>query len=259
VRSAIGYVLALQTPRGEIAWERRADGRPAGYALLTGCSSIYQSLRCAVALAACGGEGSVDIVAQLQGPAENPLVRMAALEALCASAARSRTALELAAVDGAAAVRRRAAALAVGAGHDDLVSRFAADPDESVRAAVELLGAERIGHGLAAAQDPAVLALLRERGVPLEVSLTSNVATGALAQVSDHPLPRFLDEGVCVTLNSDDPGLFGTTLEQEFRLAAETFGLSREQLEGFTANAIHAAFLAEAEKSELRKALQAAL
>ena len=130
---------------------------------------------------------------------------------------------------------------------------------QSVRAAVELLGAERIGHGLAAAQDPAVLALLRERGVPLEVSLTSNVATGALAQVSDHPLPRFLDEGVCVTLNSDDPGLFGTTLEQEFRLAAETFGLSREQLEGFTANAIHAAFLAEAEKSELRKALQAAL
>ena len=90
----------------------------------------------AKALAACGGDGSADIVAQLQGPAETPLVRMAALEALCASAVRSRTALELAAVDGAAAVRRRAAALAVGAGHDDLVSRFAADPDESVRAAV---------------------------------------------------------------------------------------------------------------------------
>jgi aminodeoxyfutalosine deaminase len=126
---------------------------------------------------------------------------------------------------------------------------------ESVRASVELLGAERIGHGLAAAQDPAVLALLRERGVPLEVCLTSNVATGALAEVSEHPLPQFLGEGVRVTLNSDDPGLFGTTLEQEFMLAARTFGLSREQLTAFTENAIDAAFLAEQEKAQLRKAL----
>ena len=69
---------------------------------------------------------------------------MAALEALCASAVRTRTALELAAVDAAAAVRRRAAALAVGAGHDDLVSRFAADPDESVRAAVVAARTEAI-------------------------------------------------------------------------------------------------------------------
>jgi hypothetical protein len=60
VRDAIGYVLALQTPRGEIAWQRGADGRPAGYALLTGCSSIYQSLRCAVALAEAVGQPQPD-------------------------------------------------------------------------------------------------------------------------------------------------------------------------------------------------------
>jgi aminodeoxyfutalosine deaminase len=130
---------------------------------------------------------------------------------------------------------------------------------ESVRAAVELLRAERIGHGLAAARDPAVLALLRERGVALEVCLTSNVATGALAEVSEHPLPLFLREGVRVTLNSDDPGLFGTTVQQEYVLAARTFNLSREQLAGFIENAIAAAFLGESEKAELRNALQVAL
>lgn len=129
---------------------------------------------------------------------------------------------------------------------------------ESVRASVELLGAERIGHGLTAGEDPAVLTLLRERAVPLEICLTSNVATGALAEISEHPLPWFLGEGVRVTLNSDDPGLFGTTLEKEFLLAARTFGLSREQLTAFTRTAIEAAFLGEPEKAELRKALQAA-
>jgi len=90
----------------------------------------------AKALAACGGDGAADIVAQLQGDAEPPLVRMAALEALCASAGRTRAAVEVAARDPSAAVRRRAAALAVGEGFDELVSQLAADADESVRAAV---------------------------------------------------------------------------------------------------------------------------
>ena len=129
---------------------------------------------------------------------------------------------------------------------------------ESVRAAVELLGAERIGHGLRAAEDRAVLALVRDRGVPLEVCLSSNVATGAIAEASDHPLRAILREGVRVTLNSDDPGLFGTSLEREFRLAARTFDFSREQLAGFVENAIAAAFLAEREKSELRMGLESA-
>jgi len=129
---------------------------------------------------------------------------------------------------------------------------------ESVRAAVELLGAERIGHGLRAAEDRAVLARVRDRGVPLEVCLSSNVATGAIAEASDHPLRAILREGVRVTLNSDDPGLFGTSLEREFRLAARTFDFSREQLAGFVENAIAAAFLAEREKSELRMGLESA-
>jgi aminodeoxyfutalosine deaminase len=122
---------------------------------------------------------------------------------------------------------------------------------ESVRKAVELLGAERIGHGLTAARDPAVLALLRDREIPLEVCLTSNVATGVLARMEDHPLPQFLEAGLVVTLNTDDPAMFGTNLVNEYLLAAKTFGLARQQIVHLCQNAIRAAFLSEEEKLDL--------
>lgn len=122
---------------------------------------------------------------------------------------------------------------------------------ESVRKAVEMLGAERIGHGLTAARDAGVLALLRDRRIPLEVCPTSNVATGVLARLEDHPLPRFLEAGVVVTLNTDDPAMFGTNLEQEYLLAAKTFALSREQVLGLCRNAVRAAFLPEPGKLAL--------
>jgi adenosine deaminase/aminodeoxyfutalosine deaminase len=122
---------------------------------------------------------------------------------------------------------------------------------ESVRNAVELLGAERIGHGLTAARDPAVLALLRDRRIPLEACPTSNVATGVLARIEDHPLPRFLEAGLVVTLNTDDPAMFGTDLVNEYLLVARTFGLRREQILDLGQNAIRAAFLSEEEKLDL--------
>ena len=129
---------------------------------------------------------------------------------------------------------------------------------ESVRKAVELLGAERIGHGLSAARDPEVMRLLRERGIPLEVCPTSNVATGILARLEDHPLPKFLEAGVAVTLNSDDPAMFGTSLEREFELAANTFSLSRRQLVGLCENAVRASFLPESERGRLLSELRSA-
>src|SRR5205085_2250662 len=89
------------------------------------------------ALAACGGEGAADIVAQLQDISEPPLVRLAAVEALCSIPARTRHALEIAAQDPAAGVRRRAAALAAAEDLADLLARFSADADPSVRAAAE--------------------------------------------------------------------------------------------------------------------------
>ncbi len=124
-------------------------------------------------------------------------------------------------------------------------------PAQSIRQAVELLGAERIGHGLAAARDPEVMALLRERAVPVEVCLSSNVSTGVLASVQEHPLDRFLAEGLTVTINSDDPAMFGTSLTRELELAAENFSLGRAQLVRLLANAARAAFLPEAEKQAL--------
>ena len=122
---------------------------------------------------------------------------------------------------------------------------------ESIRDAVELLGAERIGHGLTAIRDAGVMALLRERRIPLEVCPSSNVSTGLIARFEDHPLPKFLEEGLVVTLNSDDPAMFGTSLQEEFLQAARCFEFSRETLAGLCRNAVDASFLSEDEKQKL--------
>jgi adenosine deaminase/aminodeoxyfutalosine deaminase len=122
---------------------------------------------------------------------------------------------------------------------------------ESIRDAVELLGAERIGHGLTALQDANVMALLRERQIPVEVCPSSNVCTGLIARLEDHPLPQFLNAGLMVTLNSDDPAMFGTSLQEEFLQAARCFGFSHETLTGMCRNAVHASFLSDDEKYQL--------
>ena len=120
-----------------------------------------------------------------------------------------------------------------------------------MREAVELLKVERIGHGLAAARDPEVMALLRDRGIPLEGCPGSNASIGLVREFRDYPLPAFLDAGVTMTLNSDDPGLFGTSIAQEFTKAARAFSLSPGQLAGLCENAARAAFLPEDEKQSL--------
>jgi len=121
----------------------------------------------------------------------------------------------------------------------------------SVRDAVELLGAERVGHGTSAARDAATLQLLAERRIPVEVCLSSNLATGVIGAIEEHPLPRFLAAGVPVTLNSDDPAMFATNLEEEMKMAVRHFGLSREDLVRLAQNAIRGAFLAEQEHTAL--------
>jgi aminodeoxyfutalosine deaminase len=129
---------------------------------------------------------------------------------------------------------------------------------ESVRQAIELLGAERVGHGLSAARDPGVIALLRERAIPLEVCPTSNLATGVLPRLEDHPLPKFLAEGLIVTLNSDDPAMFGTSLENEYLQAAQCFGFSRGVLVQLARHAVGAAFLPADDKRPLLAAIDRA-
>ncbi|HZP01889.1 MAG TPA: adenosine deaminase [Terriglobia bacterium] len=122
---------------------------------------------------------------------------------------------------------------------------------ESIREAVELLGAERIGHGLTAMQDPGVIAMLRSRQIPIEVCPTSNVCTGLIGRLGDHPLPRMLQEGLLVTLNSDDPAMFGTSLSAEFLGVAKEFGFSPALLTQLSINAARASFLTSEEKSRV--------
>ncbi len=111
--------------------------------------------------------------------------------------------------------------------------------------AVRVLGAERIGHGTSAAQDPELLAHLAAAGIPLEVCPSSNIATRAVARLADHPIRTFVEAGVVVTVNSDDPPMFGTTLNQEYAIAAELLGLDRAGIAELAKAAVRAAFVDE--------------
>jgi aminodeoxyfutalosine deaminase len=100
---------------------------------------------------------------------------------------------------------------------------------ESIWAALEI-GAERIGHGIAAVWDEALIAVLRERNIPLEICISSNVCMGLVPSVEEHPVRRLYDAGVPIVLNTDDPSFFKTTLTREYELAERIFGLPVEEL-----------------------------
>ena len=122
---------------------------------------------------------------------------------------------------------------------------------ETIWEVIEGLGAERIGHGIACLDDPRLVAYLRETQLPLDVCPTSNVRTGQVARIEDHPLPRMLAEGLFVTLNSDDPPMFATTLSEEYRLAARVFGLGVQDLARLAGNGVRASFLPAERKRAL--------
>lgn len=129
---------------------------------------------------------------------------------------------------------------------------------ESVRDAVERLGADRIGHGVRAIQDPAVVDLLRARGIVVETCPTSNVLTGAVPSLDEHPLPAFLERGVAATINTDDPAWFDSTLNQEYYRVLVEMRLSFAQLHQAALNAAEGAFLPAEEKVRLHERLDAA-
>lgn len=122
---------------------------------------------------------------------------------------------------------------------------------QSVWDAVEHLGAERIGHGIRSVDDPALLALLAERGIALEVCPTSNVRTRSVPSIEEHPLPVIAAAGVPFSISSDDPPMFGTTLTDEYVVAAGLLGLDEAGVAELARQAVRQSFLDEAGKASL--------
>ena len=122
---------------------------------------------------------------------------------------------------------------------------------ETIWDAVRELGAERVGHGIAAVRDPSLLAYLAEHRIALEISPTSNVRTRAVASLEEHPLARIVAAGVPVSINSDDPPMFGTSLEEEYAVAARLLGLDAAGVAELAKAAVEQSFLTPADKTAL--------
>ena len=114
---------------------------------------------------------------------------------------------------------------------------------ENVRQAILELEADRIGHGIRVLEDPQVVSLARERGIPFEVSIDSNYLTGVIPSLNAHPLSQMIQAGLQTVLTTDDPSVLGTTLSLEYQHAIDHLGLSLESLKGIVLTAAQAAFL----------------
>ncbi len=122
---------------------------------------------------------------------------------------------------------------------------------ESVWGAINALKAERLGHGVRSIEDPALIAYLVAHQIPLEVNPTSNLCLRVYPSYQAHPLRQLVEAGVMVTINSDDPALFNTTLNDEYLHAVQDCGLSLTQLEQVALNAVRASYLPVNEKAAL--------
>lgn len=129
-----------------------------------------------------------------------------------------------------------------------------AGPD-SIRLAIKN-GALRIGHGIHAYEDPDLVELIKERGIALEICPTSNLQTGVVTDIREHPIKRYYDAGVRVTVGTDDMVVCDTTLRKEYTLLSETFGWTKEDFKKMNQYAIDAAFLPSMEKERLRYLLE---
>lgn len=127
---------------------------------------------------------------------------------------------------------------------------------ESIWAALNI-GAERIGHGISAVRDPELMEVLAQRQTPVEVCISSNLRTGVCASHAAHPVKTMFENGLMVTLNSDDPAMFQTSLSQEYELAQREFGFSGEQMRELARNSFEAAFLPADKKIQFLQQIDA--
>jgi len=123
---------------------------------------------------------------------------------------------------------------------------------ESVRDAVEILDVDRVGHATRAEEDPSVLDLLGQRGVALELCPLSNVATGVIAAIADHPVRRYWERGMTITINTDDPGMFHNSMADEFLILHDVFGFAPRELRRLVLNALDAAWRPDTPGPSLR-------
>ena len=130
---------------------------------------------------------------------------------------------------------------------------------ESVRTAIELLRADRIGHGVRASEDLAVMDLVRERGITLEICPTSNIQTAAVKAITKHPLRAFHQIGLPVTINTDDPSVSNTTLTDEYMVAVRGIGVTVPEIKQMILTGVCAAFLPQSEKEQLEARFTEAL
>ncbi|HED1419764.1 TPA: adenosine deaminase [Kluyvera georgiana] len=122
---------------------------------------------------------------------------------------------------------------------------------ESIWQAIRELGAERIGHGVKAVEDPALMDFLAEKRIGIESCLTSNIQTSTVASLAQHPLKTFLEHGVLASLNTDDPAVQGIDIQHEYHIAAPAAGLTAAQIRQAQINGLEMAFLSASEKQAL--------
>lgn len=141
--------------------------------------------------------------------------------------------------------------LARDAGWNITVHAGEADGPQSIWQAIEELGATRIGHGVAAREDHRLMDFMANNGISIECCLTSNFQTGACTDIAEHPIKTFIEKGIVVTLNTDDPGVSGIEIADEYKLAREVVGLTAEQLAQIQLNGIEVAFVGDSFKAGL--------
>lgn len=128
---------------------------------------------------------------------------------------------------------------------------------ESIWTALHQLHADRLGHGVRCVEDSALVEYLRERQVPLEVCPTSNVCLGIYPDYAVHPLRQLWDAGLLLTVNSDDPPMFGADLNHEYGMLVDHFGFGADELEQVSLNGLHASFLSRVDKARLEAEFRA--